>query len=139
MVYLPATGGVRAVTEARRSMQGREVRGHLPTFKKPRVPRPGQNQASGIEDALIKGQERNLGRVSGTQILGQGSRLKPLSLKKELEKQSKTVALQTKIFQQIIKIKKQEQNCRLQNGRKSLPVLHQLIPYTTRHIRQTVQ
>lgn len=120
-------------------MQGREVRGHMPMFKKPRVPRPGQNQASGVEDALIKGQERNLGRVSGTQILGRGSRVKPLSLKKELEKQSKTVALQTKIFQQIIKIKKQEQNHRLQNGEKSLPVLYQLIPYTTRHTRQTVQ
>lgn len=68
----------------------------------------------------MKGQGRNLGRVLGTQTRGWGSRVKPLSLKKELEKQRKTVAVQTKIFQQIINIKNQEQNHRLQNGSKPL-------------------
>ena len=43
-VYLPAAGGVIAVTEARKDMQGQEVRRHLPTLKKPRVPRAGQNK-----------------------------------------------------------------------------------------------
>lgn len=52
------------------------------------------------------------GRVPGTQILGWDSRVKPLSLKKELEKRSKTVALKTKIFQGIVELENQEQNGR---------------------------
>ena len=52
------------VTRTRRGIQWQEVRGCLLIFKKPRVPRAGQ-KASEVENALIRGQWRNLGRVPG--------------------------------------------------------------------------